>query len=157
MEIGNQIKYFRKQAKISQSDLGKVIEPTIKHPQDLIMRFELNRQEPKIRQLVRIAQALRIEINDLLNGHHKIESLATLVPDKRRWEIEHPRQIEALRLSQQHRHLVKILYECPHDHPRKHDHHFDYHRPFEVIRLCPSCHKAEHRRLRELKKQAQEQ
>ena len=45
-------------------------------------------------------------------------------------------------------HKVKILYECPCDHPKKHNHHFDYDRKYEVIRLCPPCHGKEHSRLR---------
>ena len=51
---------------------------------------------------------------------------------------------------------VNVLYECPCNHPNKHDHHFDYDRPFEVIRLCPACHSAEHKRLRELENDALE-
>lgn len=42
-----------------------------------------------------------------------------------------------------------VLYECPHDHPRKHNHHPDYRFPLRVYRLCPQCHTAEHKRLRQ--------
>jgi len=43
-----------------------------------------------------------------------------------------------------------IIYECPCIHKRKIKHHFDYKRPYEVILLCPSCHRKEHVRLRNL-------
>jgi hypothetical protein len=41
---------------------------------------------------------------------------------------------------------MKILYECKCKSKHKENHHFDYSRPTEVIRLCSSCHKIEHRR-----------
>jgi len=43
--------------------------------------------------------------------------------------------------------IAKVIYECPHQNPRKELHHFDYDHPEMVIRLCSKCHKAEHRRL----------
>ena len=49
--------------------------------------------------------------------------------------------------------IISILYECPCKTDEvKQNHHFDYNRPLEVIRLCPKCHGAEHVRLRALKK-----
>jgi len=47
---------------------------------------------------------------------------------------------------------IDIIYECPCDHPQKHNHHFDYDQPNLVIRLCPICHVKEHTRLRALNK-----
>jgi hypothetical protein len=44
---------------------------------------------------------------------------------------------------------LTILYECPHE-TKKHHHHFDYRRPFEVILLCQECHAQEHKRLRRI-------
>ena len=55
----------------------------------------------------------------------------------------------------QEKDYVRILYECACDNIQtgpagKHNHHFDYERPHEVIRLCPQCHKKEHARLRSI-------
>lgn len=41
---------------------------------------------------------------------------------------------------------INIIYECYHNHPKKHLHHPDYSKPFEVMKLCPSCHREEHSR-----------
>lgn len=45
---------------------------------------------------------------------------------------------------------IFILYECRCTSEVKHNHHFDYSRPFEVIRLCPKCHRIEHKRLKNI-------
>ncbi len=42
---------------------------------------------------------------------------------------------------------INIIYECPCKKEKKHNHHFNYDRPLEVMRLCVSCHKKEHSRL----------
>ena len=34
-----------------------------------------------------------------------------------------------------------ILCECPHDHPKKHNHHPDYSKPLDIMRGCPPCHR----------------
>lgn len=38
----------------------------------------------------------------------------------------------------------KVIYECCCKVPHKVNHHYDYSRPREVIRLCYKCHKREH-------------
>ena len=43
---------------------------------------------------------------------------------------------------------LKILYECKCRNEFKINHHFDYDRPKEIIKLCRSCHRIEHWRLR---------
>jgi hypothetical protein len=48
------------------------------------------------------------------------------------------------------KHVNLIRYECRCQNDNKHDHHFDYSRPTEVLRLCPSCHRTEHKRLKKL-------
>ena len=42
---------------------------------------------------------------------------------------------------------LNILYECPCKTSKKVNHHFNYDRPLEVMRLCISCHRREHIRL----------
>lgn len=44
---------------------------------------------------------------------------------------------------------LKILFECPHDHPKKHNHHPDYSRLLSIERLCPHCHIERHKQLRQ--------
>jgi len=45
---------------------------------------------------------------------------------------------------------LDIIYECRCKNKDKFNHHFDYDRPREVIRLCRKCHTAEHYRLKTL-------
>jgi len=71
-----------------------------------------------------------------------------------RWRKANPEKVRAVYLAQYYSHKVQILYECPCDNGKKHGHHFDYDRPFEVFRLCPNCHRAEHVRLRKLQQPA---
>jgi Zn finger protein HypA/HybF involved in hydrogenase expression len=67
-----------------------------------------------------------------------------------RWQSNHPDKYQAQSMAKSHAELLTILYECSCDSALKHNHHFDYSRPLEVIRLCPACHSAEHSRLRSL-------
>ena len=48
--------------------------------------------------------------------------------------------------------LVMCPYECSCDISHKEMHHPDYSQPYLVVKLCRSCHAAEHRRLRQLAK-----
>ena len=65
-----------------------------------------------------------------------------------KWQKENPEKVKIQRLSKYNSHLLNVLYECRCESDQKHNHHFDYSRPYEVIRLCPGCHAAEHRRIR---------
>ena len=47
--------------------------------------------------------------------------------------------------------VVVVVYECACDTPNKINHHYDYARPLEVVRLCKSCHRKEHSRLAKLR------
>ena len=54
---------------------------------------------------------------------------------------------EACRLANRYPGLVKIIYECSCDQEKKSLHHYDYTRPYEVLKLCYPCHAKEHQRL----------
>ena len=45
---------------------------------------------------------------------------------------------------------LDVIYECRCKDKKKFNHHFDYDRPREVIRLCRNCHLVEHYRLKSL-------
>jgi len=64
------------------------------------------------------------------------------------WQRNNPDKVNAQVFAKTHPSEVYVLYECRCDHPRKHNHHFNYKLKNIVIRLCPSCHAAEHKRLR---------
>jgi hypothetical protein len=71
-----------------------------------------------------------------------------------KYERTEEQKFELLRKYRQRKSRVTIyfnvLYECRCENKKKENHHFDYSRPLEVIRLCSSCHKNEHKRLRSL-------
>lgn len=74
----------------------------------------------------------------------------------REWQKRNPAKMVASRLARHYPELLQILYECPCETNGngKHHHHFDYARPYEVIKLCDSCHMKEEKRLRDLAAQA---
>lgn len=47
---------------------------------------------------------------------------------------------------------VVVVYECACEITNKINHHYDYERPYEVVRLCNRCHRKEHYRLDRLRK-----
>ena len=49
--------------------------------------------------------------------------------------------------------MVQIIYECPCGMDNKVLHHFDYFRPYMVLKLCTKCHGSEHKRLNTLIKE----
>lgn len=71
-----------------------------------------------------------------------------------RWQRSNKDKAKAESLARYHLDKLVILYECPCDAEKKHNHHHDYERPLEVIRLCHSCHIKEHKRLRSLTSEA---
>ena len=153
MSIGSQIKYYRKQKGWNQAKLGSYFKSYEGNPQQFISKVERGMQELRVNQLLLMTQVLGVTTDDLLNGHHKTKLLDHSVSRQRRWQREHAKEQKACWISNHYPDLVKVFYECPCDHSDKHNHHFDYTRPFEVIRLCPTCHAAEHKRLRALEKQ----
>lgn len=66
------------------------------------------------------------------------------------WQKNNPEKVKASVFAKTHPYEVYVLYECRCDHPKKHNHHFNYELKNIVIRLCPACHAAEHKRLRSL-------
>lgn len=66
------------------------------------------------------------------------------------WQKNNPQKVSAAVFARIHPHETYVLYECRCDHPSKHNHHFNYELKNLVIRLCPACHSAEHKRLRSL-------
>lgn len=72
------------------------------------------------------------------------------------WQRRNPAKQYASRMARKHPELLIIIYECTCDTNGngKHHHHFDYSRPYEVLKLCADCHAAEHARLRALAAQA---
>lgn len=70
----------------------------------------------------------------------------------RDWQKRNPEKGLASRLARYYPELLSIIYECPCETNgnKKHHHHFDYTRPYEVLKLCDRCHIAEHKRLRRL-------
>ena len=76
------------------------------------------------------------------NPNPKIHSLHA-----RNWQKNNKEKTRCSELAKYYSYKVRIIYECPCDNGKKHWHHFDYSRPFEVLALCPTCHKIEHKRL----------
>lgn len=70
------------------------------------------------------------------------------------WQKNNPKKVKAAQFTRYRPDQVFVLYECPCDHPKKHNHHFNYELKNIVIRLCPACHAAEHKRLRSLSPEA---
>lgn len=77
------------------------------------------------------------------NPNLQAHSLASL-----RWQKNNKEKAKAAQLARYHSYRLNILYECSCKTNHKHNHHFDYDRPYEVIRLCTKCHHREHRRLK---------
>lgn len=66
------------------------------------------------------------------------------------WQKDNPDKVKAQGLAKYHTDKLFIAYECPCEHPKKQNHHPDYSLPLLIIKLCPACHAAEHKRLRAL-------
>ncbi len=71
-----------------------------------------------------------------------------------RWQKSNKEKAKAQSLAKYYPDKLVIVYECPCDAERKHNHHHDYTKPLEVLRLCPDCHRKEHARLRSLMDEA---
>jgi hypothetical protein len=68
----------------------------------------------------------------------------------KRWAENNPEKVRASSRVRYRKDMANIIYECRCDHPNKVFHHFDYSKPYDVILLCPECHRIEHRRLKNL-------
>ena len=70
------------------------------------------------------------------------------------WQRNHPDKFKAQSLCKSNPEKVIVLYECCcESDDKKHNHHFDYSRAFEVINLCEKCHTIEHLRLRKFEEE----
>lgn len=63
-----------------------------------------------------------------------------------KWNKNNPIKRKCQSITQSHSKDVEVIYECRCVSGKKQNHHFDYSRPYEVIRLCVECHIAEHKR-----------
>jgi hypothetical protein len=70
------------------------------------------------------------------------------------WQKNNPQKVRASQLARYYPDMVSILYECRCENGKKHRHHYDYKKPFDVILLCDQCHMTEHKRLRSLAEQS---
>lgn len=68
------------------------------------------------------------------------------------WQQENKEKVKASYAARYYAERVDILYECRCKTDYKENHHYDYDRPYQVIRLCPKCHKEWHNKLRNLNK-----
>ena len=66
-----------------------------------------------------------------------------------RWTKRNKKAVQAHMKIHRHPERIMILFECSCDNPRKHYHHPDYDKPYEVERLCPKCHFGRHKAWRE--------
>ena len=64
MNIGERIRDYRKKAGLSQKELGKKLDVSQQH----IAQYENGKRMPKLDTLKKIANALEIDINDLLEN-----------------------------------------------------------------------------------------
>jgi pterin-4a-carbinolamine dehydratase len=71
-----------------------------------------------------------------------------------KWQKTHKEKVRAQSIAKANPHLLNILFECACESTKKVNHHPDYSRPYDVIRLCEKCHREEHARLRAIQKSA---
>ena len=64
MSIGENIKHIRKEKGFTQKQLGELCKPKIS--ESTIRKYELNILNPKIETIMKIADALHVEITDLM-------------------------------------------------------------------------------------------
>jgi hypothetical protein len=67
----------------------------------------------------------------------------------KKWQRNNKKKVQAATRAKLHPEWVEILYTCPCV-EKKENHHPNYKKPFEVWKLCHTCHMREHKRLRDL-------
>lgn len=96
--IGTNIKYFRKKSKLTQRELASKCNLAT----GTIQQYELGKREPKTEILIRIANALQIELADLVSDVYTekiIENVKRInnIPNKIQANIQEGRLIECYR------------------------------------------------------------
>jgi hypothetical protein len=66
------------------------------------------------------------------------------------WQKNHRLEVAVKNYSLNHRDKLIIIYECACDIPfnSKQNHHPDYSKPLEILKLCPACHSTWHKKVR---------
>jgi len=70
------------------------------------------------------------------------------------WRIKNKDKANVHLLVFRHPEKINITHECLCSDSNKEYHHADYSKPFDVMKMCRPCHKAEHKRLRLLADQS---
>lgn len=150
--IGANIKYYRKKRHLTQTQLAQLIGYRDAAWVSLVENGYANLN---MNNLERISKALKVKKNDLSEKLPEkiITPTLTILSRQRKWQLKNPYKSKVHYLTTSNPELLIIIYECACDHPNKELHHFDYTRPFEVMKLCPECHRKEHIRLRNLANQ----
>lgn len=63
MSIGDNLKKIRKNKKMTQQDFGKLVGLST----NTVQRYELGKRQPNIETITKIAEALEVPVNELLN------------------------------------------------------------------------------------------
>ena len=78
-QYGQQIRYLRKKAGITQTQLAKRVGISL----NSVQRYEKNERQPSVESLFQIANALGVTFMDLVLGENKAECTEKLPPNER--------------------------------------------------------------------------
>ena len=84
-QYGQQIRYLRKKAGITQTQLAKRVGISL----NSVQRYEKNERQPSVESLFQIANALGVTFMDLVLGENKAEFMEQLPPNEREMEEEY--------------------------------------------------------------------
>lgn len=135
------LELLRREKNLTQAKLAKLSGISMA----LISAYERGTRIPTMRSLIPIAEALGVEAKDLFLSNEEQQQYMEDIDNARHGDT--PLKRAVLKLMERFPEQVMVLYECPCESAVKHNHHFDYRRPFDVFKLCPKCHRAEHARI----------